>query len=69
MTQTLTGVPGEFLAGLDRHADRLDLSLIERALRFSLEAHQGQKRMSGEEYVSHSIAVASILLDMLLDST
>ena len=56
-------------AVLERHADRLDLELIERALRFSASAHRGQKRMSGEDFVSHSIAVALILAEQLLDST
>ena len=66
---TLTEIPAEFRVALERHKDRLDLDLIERALRFSVTAHRGQKRMSGEEFVSHSIAVASILLSQLLDST
>ena len=34
------------------------IELIDRALRFSASAHRGQKRMSGEDFVSHSIAVA-----------
>jgi GTP pyrophosphokinase len=51
------------------HADRLDLELIDRALAFSASAHRGQKRMSGEEFISHSIAVAQILAEQLLDST
>jgi len=59
----------EFRAALERHADRLDLEVIERALRFSAGAHRGQKRMSGEEFVSHSIAVATILIGQFLDST
>jgi GTP pyrophosphokinase len=59
----------EFRALLEKHADRLDRDLIERALRFSASAHRGQKRMSGEEFVSHSIAVASILVGQFLDST
>ena len=54
---------------LERHADRLDLELVERALRFSASAHRGQKRMSGEDFVSHTIAVALILAEQLLDST
>ena len=54
---------------LARHADRLDLELIERALRASASAHRGQKRASGEEYISHSIAVAMILTEQLPDST
>lgn len=56
-------------AALERHADRLDLSLIDRALKFSTSAHRGQKRMSGEDFVSHSIAVAKILVGQLLDTT
>jgi (p)ppGpp synthase/HD superfamily hydrolase len=38
-------------------------------IRFSAAAHRGQKRMSGEEFVSHSIAVATILIGQFLDST
>ncbi|HEU5171492.1 MAG TPA: bifunctional (p)ppGpp synthetase/guanosine-3',5'-bis(diphosphate) 3'-pyrophosphohydrolase [Gemmatimonadales bacterium] len=59
----------EFRTVLERHAERLDLELIDRALRHSTSAHRGQKRKSGEDYVSHSIAVALILTEQLLDST
>ena len=69
MTSTLPEITPAFRALLERHADRLDLELIERALRFSVSAHRGQKRVSGEEFVSHSIAVATILVGQLLDST
>ncbi len=69
MTGTLPDIAPDLRAVLERHADRLDLDLIERALRFSASAHRGQKRMSGEDFVSHSIAVALILAEQLLDST
>ncbi len=69
MTGTLAETAPDFRTLLAQHAERLDLDLIERALRFSTSAHQGQKRMSGEEFVSHSIAVATILVSQLLDST
>ena len=69
MTGTLPETAPEFSVLLEQHAERLDLDLIERALRFSVSAHQGQQRMSGEAFVSHSIAVATILIDQLLDST
>jgi guanosine-3',5'-bis(diphosphate) 3'-pyrophosphohydrolase len=68
-SETLVDLPAEFRAALEKHADRLDLDLIDRALRFSVLAHRGQKRMSGEDFVSHSIAVATILLGQFLDST
>jgi GTP diphosphokinase / guanosine-3',5'-bis(diphosphate) 3'-diphosphatase len=60
--------PGLF-AAVAKHAERLDASRIERALRFSAAAHRGQKRMSGEDFVEHSIAVATILTGMLVDTT
>ena len=58
-----------FLAVLERHGDRLDIATISRALSFSTEAHRGQKRMSGEDFVEHSIAVATILAGLLVDTT
>ncbi|MBX3147124.1 MAG: bifunctional (p)ppGpp synthetase/guanosine-3',5'-bis(diphosphate) 3'-pyrophosphohydrolase [Gemmatimonadales bacterium] len=69
MTEAVAGSSTEFRAALERHADRLDLGLIDRALQFSASAHRGQKRMSGEDFVSHSIAVATILVSQLLDTT
>src|SRR5688572_23950425 len=65
----LAEAPAELRRLLESHADRLDLELIDRALAFSASAHRGQKRMSGEDFVSHSIAVAQILAEQLLDST
>ncbi len=58
-----------FLSVLERHGDRLDIATISRALSFSTEAHRGQKRMSGEDFVEHSIAVATILAGLLVDTT
>ncbi len=69
MSEVTLELAPEFRAALEKHADRLDLDLIDRALRFSAGAHRGQKRMSGEEFVSHSIAVATILIGQFLDTT
>jgi guanosine-3',5'-bis(diphosphate) 3'-pyrophosphohydrolase len=41
-----------------------DKSLVERAYRVAEKAHEGQKRASGESYVQHCLAVASILIEM-----
>ncbi|HET9133793.1 MAG TPA: bifunctional (p)ppGpp synthetase/guanosine-3',5'-bis(diphosphate) 3'-pyrophosphohydrolase [Gemmatimonadales bacterium] len=65
----LTDLSPTFFSTLERHADRLDIGLIDRALRYSAAAHRGQKRMSGEDFVEHSIAVASILVGLLVDTT
>ncbi len=69
MTASTLDLAPDLHAMLARHADRLDLDLIERALRVSTSAHRGQKRASGEDFVSHSIAVAMILAEQLPDST
>ena len=69
MTGTLPDIAPDFRALLERHADRLDLDQIDRALRFSASAHRGQKRVSGEDFIQHSIAVAKTLVEQLLDTT
>jgi GTP diphosphokinase / guanosine-3',5'-bis(diphosphate) 3'-diphosphatase len=69
VTGTLPDIAPDFRALLERHADRLDLEQIDRALRFSASAHRGQKRMSGEDFIQHSIAVAKTLVEQLLDTT
>ena len=42
MTETALDIPLELRTVLDRHADRLDAELVERAFRFSAQAHRGQ---------------------------
>ncbi len=37
------------------------------AYRFSAQAHEGQRRLSGEPYITHPLAVAKILGEMRLD--
>jgi GTP diphosphokinase / guanosine-3',5'-bis(diphosphate) 3'-diphosphatase len=48
--------------------ERLDRELLIKAYRYSHQAHIGQKRFSGDEYVSHCVEVAKILADLQLDS-
>ena len=42
-------------------------AIIQKALHLAMEAHQGQKRKSGEPYISHPCAVAKILIDYGMD--
>ncbi|MEX2153516.1 MAG: bifunctional (p)ppGpp synthetase/guanosine-3',5'-bis(diphosphate) 3'-pyrophosphohydrolase [Gemmatimonadaceae bacterium] len=49
-------------------ANRLDRELLARAYRFSEEAHRGQRRLSGEPFVTHCVEVAKILAELQLDS-
>ncbi|MGI6701561.1 MAG: RelA/SpoT family protein [Christensenellales bacterium] len=46
--------------------DKYDL--IMRAYDFAMQAHQGQKRKSGENYIIHPVAVAEILTTLSMDS-
>ena len=45
-----------------------DVNLICRAFNFAFELHKGQTRKSGEPYIAHPIAVASLLRDLGGDS-
>jgi len=47
------------------HADR---DLIRRAYQFAEDAHAGQVRASGEPYITHSVAVADVLVGLRLDA-
>lgn len=43
------------------------LLLVEKAYKYALEAHRGQTRISGEEYIVHPVGVANILADLQID--
>jgi GTP pyrophosphokinase/guanosine-3',5'-bis(diphosphate) 3'-pyrophosphohydrolase len=44
-----------------------DVKTVRAAYRFSDEAHRGQKRLSGEPYVTHPLAVAGALAEWRMD--
>ncbi|GAA1693288.1 GTP pyrophosphokinase [Microbacterium sediminicola] len=46
------------------HHPRGDVSIIERAYAVAARAHAGQKRQSGEPYITHPLAVAQILAEL-----
>jgi GTP pyrophosphokinase len=46
-----------------------DLDLVRAAYRVADKAHQGQKRLSGDPYITHCISVANILVGLGLDTT
>lgn len=43
------------------------IKLVEKAYSFAEEAHRGQLRNSGEEYIQHPLEVAKILLELEMD--
>ncbi|HYS59848.1 MAG TPA: HD domain-containing protein, partial [Gemmatimonadales bacterium] len=68
MTTTAPLLAPELARAVALQRDRLDLDLLSRAYRMSAQAHLGQKRQSGDDYVSHSVAVATILAEQQMDS-
>ncbi len=47
----------------------VDRDLLTRAYEFAAEAHRGQKRLTGEEYMVHPLAVAKLLTELEMDDT
>ncbi len=45
-----------------------NLEILSKAYNFALNAHKDQKRVSGDPYIVHPVAVAEILTDLKLDS-
>ena len=65
MKASNTAIPFEkFLEQLPENYTIADRQLVQRAYRVAEEAHHDQKRASGEPYLNHCIAVASILADL-----
>jgi len=54
---------------LPENISPVDRDLIQRAYRYAEKAHEGQKRLSGEPYISHCVAVAGILAEMKVPTT
>jgi GTP pyrophosphokinase len=60
----------EPLAALHRQSHpKADLALLQRAYDVAETAHSGQKRKSGDPYITHPLAVATILAGLGMDTT
>src|SRR4051794_13840914 len=63
---------GDLFAVIEEHAGpgspRIDRDEVERAFVFACEHHQDQRRRSGEDFITHPIAVAKICAGMRLDT-
>src|SRR5215469_6417393 len=65
-----TGYPDqleEVIRQVSAYNPHADGALIRRAYDYSARMHGGQKRMSGEPYVTHPLNVALIIADFKLD--
>jgi GTP diphosphokinase / guanosine-3',5'-bis(diphosphate) 3'-diphosphatase len=65
MKPTVNAIPLErLMEQLPDNYTLADRELIQRAYRVAEEAHREQKRHSGEPYINHCLAVATILADL-----
>ena len=58
----------ELLASVGSYLPAEQIARIREAAEFGASAHKGQKRLSGEPYIAHPVAAASILADLHLDA-
>jgi (p)ppGpp synthase/HD superfamily hydrolase len=52
---------------LSSYLEPSQINLVKRAYFYAEQAHDGQKRRSGEAYITHPLAVADILAGMHMD--
>src|SRR5450755_1134445 len=62
-----TGI-GQLLDKLEAYLSPAQVERVREAYEFGAEKHYGQKRVSGEPYITHPVAVADILADLRLDA-
>jgi GTP pyrophosphokinase len=56
-------------AKIRKYNPQANVALIDEAFEYARKAHEGQKRLSGEPYITHPLAVAEILADLEQDQT
>ncbi len=56
------------LESVEKLYSKEEFELIHKAYFFSKDAHANQKRASGEDYFTHPLAVAKILIDLHMDA-
>lgn len=58
----------QLMQHLPDYYNEFDRDIVRRAYELAAQAHAGQKRHSGEPYINHCVAVASILAEMRMPS-
>jgi RelA/SpoT family (p)ppGpp synthetase len=58
----------QLIAKLEAYLPPEDIERVQAAYDFASHAHEGQRRRSGEPYITHPVAVAGLLADLKLDS-
>jgi len=58
----------QLIAKLEGYLPPSEVERVQEAYDFAFQAHEGQRRRSGEPYITHPVAVADLLADLHLDS-
>ena len=58
----------ELLAMVGEYNPDVDRQLLEGAFAFACDAHEGQRRRSGEDFIVHPVGVAQIAAELRLDT-
>ena len=58
----------QLISKLENYLPPEQVERVQLAYEFSAAAHRGQKRKSGEPYISHPVAAAHILADLHMDA-
>ncbi len=57
----------QLIAKIEGYLPPAEVERVQAAYDFAFGAHQGQRRRSGEPYITHPVAVAGLLADLHLD--
>ncbi len=58
----------QLISKLETYLPPDQVELVQEAYDFAFRAHDGQRRRSGEPYITHPVAVADLLADLRLDA-
>ncbi len=58
----------QLISKLEGYLPPPEVERVQEAYDFAFQAHEGQRRRSGEPYITHPVAVADLLADLRLDS-
>ena len=58
----------QLISKLENYLPADQVESVQQAYEFGAAAHKGQKRLSGEPFISHPIAAANILADLHVDA-
>jgi len=58
----------QLFGAVEQYLPEKDVETVHRAYELAVRAHDGQRRATGDPYVTHPVAVATVLADLHLDA-